>query len=305
VVAVSFFERECSIQRGNQKIIEEAPAPFLSTTLREQLRDYALRLARKLQYTNVGTVEFMVSKSLGPGSSPGSRSRSSTSKDDTLPESIYFLEVNTRLQVEHAVTEQVTGIDLVGLQLHLAEGHTLPLAQNDITCRGHSIECRIYTEDPAQEFRPATGTIALYEYYEHPFARYDHSISIPHTVTPLFDPMLSKVVATGSTRTEATATLQQLLQHYRIVGVTTNILFLAHIVAHTHFAIGALHTQSMSFLIASFREAVETEQKNASLTLQHDTVLAATIAHLSSSPPKPATAASTTGISRWKGSAWK
>lgn len=314
---IHFFERECSIQRNNQKIIEEAPAPFLSDDTRTKIRNYALQLARALHYRSVGTVEFMVANQHGSPTSGDDIS------GDDIEDAIYFLEVNTRLQVEHAVTEQVTGVDLVGLQLHLAEEHPLPFQQDTITCRGHSIECRLYTEQPEENFRPATGTISLYEYYEHPFARYDHSITTPHIVTPLFDPMLSKIIATGSTRQEAAATMLQLLQRYIIVGVATNKQFLLHILTHQEFVSGSLHTQSMSVLLDSFArfrtsqndgqrnnsrrndsQQQDSQQGDTSPCLPHATALATTIAQLHSEAA-PTSTPTAPAASCWKVSSWK
>lgn len=227
---IHLFERDCSTQRRRQKIIEEAPASFLPNTVRTQLHDAAVRIARAVNYRNIGTVEFIVS-------------------DDG---SFYFLEVNTRLQVEHGVTELITGIDLVGLQLDIAAGQPLSVTQSDISSRGHAIQCRIYAEDPTADFTPSTGTIFAHSATHTPFTRIEASLELPHVVSGLYDPMVSKVLACGSTRNEARVRLQSLLAHYRLGGITTNIAFLQHVLAHPLFIEQNVTTQSMPHLQADF-----------------------------------------------------
>lgn len=268
------FDRECSVQRNNQKIIEEAPATNLSPELRSRLWLDAVTLAQNLRYTTVGTVEFIV----------------------TADGRYYFLEMNTRLQVEHAVTEKVTGLDLVALQLMVAQGGHLSLTQESIVCHGHAIECRIYCERPENNFLPATGTIALYSYREHPQARYDHSIRTPHKVTPLFDPMLSKITTHASTRSIAIASMQLLLADYTIVGVQTNRDFLRHILAQPAFVAATLHTQSMPHLLANFTSPISS---TTTLPLAHAGAIANILTLTRTLPHTPQTQHS------WRGNRWK
>jgi acetyl/propionyl-CoA carboxylase alpha subunit len=227
---IHLFERDCSTQRRRQKIIEEAPASHLPAALRMQLCDAAVRIARSVNYRSIGTVEFIVAED----------------------HSFYFLEVNTRLQVEHGVTELITGIDLVGIQLDVAARKPLSLSQADITVRGHAIQCRIYAEDPTADFTPSTGIIFAHSATNAPFTRLDHSLELPHTVSGLYDPMLSKVLTYGPTRNDVLKRLQALLRTYRLGGITTNIAFLQHILAHPLFQNNQIHTQSMPDLRAGY-----------------------------------------------------
>ena len=202
---VHLGERECSIQRRHQKIIEESPSPRVNPEMREAMGDAAIKLAKKLKYESAGTVEFLV--------------------DDKSGE-FWFLEVNTRLQVEHPVTEEVTGKDLVYEQLRIARGEELGYNQEDISWEGSSIEARLYAEDPANEFLPATGTLIAYETDESIDARWDTGIEQGSVIGTDFDPMLAKVIAKGKNRTDAANKLALALQSLHIGGVTTNRDFL-------------------------------------------------------------------------------
>ena len=202
---VHLGERECSIQRRHQKIIEESPSPRVNPEMREAMGDAAIKLAKKLKYESAGTVEFLV--------------------DDKSGE-FWFLEVNTRLQVEHPVTEEVTGKDLVYEQLRIARGEELGYNQEDISWEGSSIEARLYAEDPAKEFLPATGTLIAYETDESIDARWDTGIEQGSVIGTDFDPMLAKVIAKGKNRTDAANKLALALQSLHIGGVTTNRDFL-------------------------------------------------------------------------------
>ena len=186
-------ERECSVQRRHQKVIEEAPSAFVTPSLRERIGEAAVRLARAASYTNAGTVEFLVD----------------------AERNFYFLEVNTRLQVEHPVTEAVTGIDLVALQLRIAAGEPLPFAQEDVAARGHAIECRIYAEDPANNFFPSPGRIAYWRATEGPGIRLDEGVYQGWTVPGDYDPLLSKLIAWGADRGEALARMRRALTNSR------------------------------------------------------------------------------------------
>lgn len=214
---VHLGERECSVQRRHQKIIEESPSPRVSAELRERMGAAALRLARALNYRSAGTVEFLL--------------------DDESGE-FFFLEVNTRLQVEHPVTEAITGIDLVREQLRIAQGEPLDFAQSDIRARGAAIEARLYAEDPANDFLPVTGTLAAFEPAAAPAVRWDSGVVTGSVVGADFDPMLAKVTAHAPTRAEAAGRLALALERLHIAGLTTNRDFLAAVLRHPAFLAG-------------------------------------------------------------------
>ena len=214
---VHLGERECSIQRRHQKIIEESPSPVVDAAMRSTMGEAALRLARAIGYQSAGTVEFLV--------------------DDDSRE-FFFLEVNTRLQVEHPVTEEVTGIDLVREQLRIAAGEPLAHCQDDITFTGHAIEARLYAEDPSVGFLPATGTLTAFEPAPRPAVRWDSGVAAGSVVGVDFDPMLAKVVARAPTRAEAAGRLALALERLHLGGVTTNRDFLAATLRHPAFLAG-------------------------------------------------------------------
>ena len=217
---VHLGERECSIQRRHQKIVEESPCPVMTPALRTAMTSAALAAARAVHYTGAGTVEFLLD-------------------DDGH---FYFLEMNTRLQVEHPVTEWVTGIDLVQAQLRVAAGEPLGFAQDDIALRGHAVEVRIYAEDPAAGFLPSPGPILALREPHGPGIRVDSGIDA-RTVVPLeYDPMLSKLSAAGPDRTTAIARLIAALRTTAVVGPKTNVAFLIDVLQHEAFARGATHT---------------------------------------------------------------
>ncbi len=217
--AIHLWERECSIQRRHQKIIEESPSPALDDALREKMATAAVTAAKALNYTNAGTVEFI----LAPNGE------------------FYFLEVNTRLQVEHPVTELVTGLDLVALQLLVAKGEALP-SQSAITQRGHAVECRIYAEDPANNFLPSIGTLHRCQWPIGPNVRVDTGIVEGNAVSIHYDPMLAKLICWGPNRAAALATMDWALQNTVILGVTTNIGFLRQVINHPQFISGEFDT---------------------------------------------------------------
>ncbi len=214
---VHLGERECSIQRRHQKVLEESPSPFADEALRSAMCDAALRLADGIGYRSAGTVEFLV--------------------DDATGE-FFFLEVNTRLQVEHPVTEEVTGIDLVREQLRVAAGEPLGWTQGDLTASGHAIEARLYAEDADQGFLPATGTLHAFVPTDDPAVRWDAGVAAGSHVGVDFDPMLAKVVAHGPTRNEAAAKLALALERMHLGGVTTNRDQLAATLRHEAFLVG-------------------------------------------------------------------
>jgi acetyl/propionyl-CoA carboxylase alpha subunit len=220
---VQLFERECSIQRRHQKLIEESPAPLLQQhpELRERMARAAVAAARAVHYHNAGTVEFIVNP-------------------DTLD--FYFLEMNTRLQVEHPVTEALTGLDLVHWQLRVAAGERLPFTQAEVTARGHAVECRVTAEDPAQGFLPASGPVLLAVEPVGPGLRVDAGFRTGDEVSPHYDSLLAKVIAHAPTRAEALARMNAALADYRLLGVTTNIEFLRDVLRHPEFVAGAATT---------------------------------------------------------------
>ncbi|MGB9499399.1 MAG: acetyl/propionyl/methylcrotonyl-CoA carboxylase subunit alpha [Dissulfuribacterales bacterium] len=213
-------ERECSIQRRFQKIIEESPAPALSPELRRRLCDTAMEIARKSNYHNAGTVEFI----LAPN------------------EDFYFLEMNTRLQVEHPVTEMVTGLDLVEMQIRVAQDEPLPLTQDKIKTKGHAIELRLYAEDPENDFLPSTGPLLSYRLPIGDGIRIENGFTRGMQVSSAFDPMLAKLVVHGKDRNESIKRAVQALDETLVLGVTTNIDFLKRIISHPAYAAGQIHT---------------------------------------------------------------
>ncbi len=217
---VHLFERECSIQRRHQKIIEESPSPALNHELRERMGTAAVKAAQAMGYTNAGTVEFIVSQT----------------------GEFYFLEVNTRLQVEHPVTELVTQLDLVRLQIQVAAGRPLPFQQSDLRQTGHALECRIYAEDPARNFMPGIGKLAFYRPPTGPFIRLDSGVREGSEVTVHYDPMLAKLIVWGSDRQVALQKMSWALSHFVVLGVPNNVQYLKAIVDHPAFGAGALHT---------------------------------------------------------------
>ncbi|MDF1835926.1 MAG: biotin carboxylase, partial [Alteraurantiacibacter sp. bin_em_oilr2.035] len=217
---VHFWERECSIQRRFQKIIEETPSPALSPEQRDEICETAAGIARAVNYRGAGTVEFIYAQD----------------------GAFYFLEMNTRLQVEHPVTEMVTGFDLVAEQLRIAAGEGLSAAQADIPQTGHSIELRICAEDATADFRPAIGDILLLDEPHGEGIRVDSGIRDGGKVTTDFDPMLSKLIVHGADRAQAIARARNAVQNYVILGVTTNTGYLDAILAHPDFASGDVST---------------------------------------------------------------
>ncbi len=223
--AVHLFERDCSLQRRHQKVIEEAPAPGMPTAIRASMGAAAVRAAQAVGYRGAGTVEFIVDAAGG-----------------LRPDGFYFMEMNTRLQVEHPVTEAITGLDLVEWQFRVAAGEPLPLGQDDLAIAGHAIEARLYAEDPAQGFLPQTGRLDVLALYAGPGLRIDTGARQGDLVTPFYDPMLAKVVAHGATRAEALARLRAALGRSRVEGCLTNLVFLERVLALPAFAKGEMDT---------------------------------------------------------------
>jgi acetyl/propionyl-CoA carboxylase alpha subunit len=238
---VHLFERDCSVQRRHQKVIEESPSPALTPRLRARITEAALTATRAAQYRNAGTIEFLVDLTGGSSTAgPPSPGRGVPDAADEAP--FYFLEMNTRLQVEHPVTEQVTGLDLVRAQLLVAAGEPLPWTQAEVSQRGHAIEARIYAEDPAQGFLPQAGRLLLYREPRLPGVRVDAGVTEGNELSIYYDPMIAKVIATAETRDLALARLEAALRAFPVLGVRTNIPFLLRILQHPRFRSGAIDT---------------------------------------------------------------
>jgi propionyl-CoA carboxylase alpha chain len=214
-------ERECSIQRRHQKVIEEAPSPFVDEKMRKEMGEQAVHLARAVKYVSAGTVEFIVDSK----------------------RNFYFLEMNTRLQVEHPVTEKITGLDLVELMIRVADGEKLPLKQEDVRLKGWAMETRIYAEDPYRGFLPSVGRLVRYQGPpENDHVRVDTGVYEGGEISIYYDPMIAKLITYGADRTEAIAHMRHALDSYYIRGVSHNISFLAAIMAHPRFQKGAITT---------------------------------------------------------------
>ena len=240
---VHLFERDCSLQRRHQKIIEESPSPAVPDELRQRMGEAAVNIGKALHYTNAGTVEFILAPS----------------------GEFYFIEVNTRLQVEHPVTEMVTGLDLVRLQIEIAEGKPLPFAQADLTTSGHAMDARLYAEDPNNDFLPATGTI---HDWLLPAAidglRIDAGVEQGSEIGINYDPMLAKLIAHGTTREEAIRKLQYALRSLSIQGVTTNQGFLLRLLGRPEFSNGKAHTGFIAEHLAELTNTEDVELDRAS-----------------------------------------
>jgi len=217
------FERDCSTQRRHQKVIEESPAPWLSDALRRRMSEAAVALARHIGYRNAGTIEFLVE---GRG-------------DDAH---FYFLEMNTRLQVEHPITEAVAGVDLVHAQLRVASGEPLPWRQASLAQRGHAIECRIYAEDPSTDFLPQAGPLTVYLEPQGPGIRVDSGVVEGDEVSIYYDPLLAKLVASAETREMARERMLAALRRFVVLGIKTNIPFLIRVLEHPRFVEAAIDT---------------------------------------------------------------
>jgi acetyl-CoA carboxylase, biotin carboxylase subunit len=272
-------ERECSVQRRYQKVIEEAPSPIMTPDLRRRMGEAAVTLAREGGYTNAGTVEFLVD-----------------------PErNFYFLEMNTRLQVEHPVTEMVTSLDLVKLQIAIAAGEALPFTQNEIVSRGHAIECRIYAEDPENNFFPSPGKVLERRVPTGPGVRLDEGVYAGWTVPNEYDPLLGKLIAWGTDRAEAIARLRRALDEYYATGIRTNAGLFRRILASPDFINGEIHTKWLDDFLAQARQAggtIDEEEK----ARQDAAAIAIACWHMFQNARKQngKTAGAETNGSRWK-----
>ena len=221
-------ERDCSMQRRHQKLVEEAPAPAISELLRDEIRQAAVTLAKGFGYENAGTVEFIVDEDAG---------------------AFFFLEMNTRIQVEHPVTEMITGIDLVQEQLRVARGEALRFAQSDVNFRGHAIECRINAELPEEGFRPSPGLITEWRPPEGPNIRLDSHCYQGYTVPMFYDSMLGKLIVYGTSREEAVYRMVRALEVFKISGINTTVAFQHFMISHPEFAAGRVNTHLVEELI--------------------------------------------------------
>jgi acetyl-CoA carboxylase, biotin carboxylase subunit len=221
-------ERECSIQRRHQKVMEEAPSPLVDPEMRRRMGEVAVRVAQTANYWNAGTVEFLVDGE----------------------KNFYFLEMNTRLQVEHPVTELITGLDLVHLQIRIAAGEKLPFRQEDVVIRGHAIECRVYAEDPDNNFFPSPGKIDMPETPAGPGIRLDSGVYAGWTVPIDYDPLLAKLVAYGEDRQQAISRLTRAVQEYFVAGIKTNLGLFRRILADEDFRSGKIDTGYLERLLA-------------------------------------------------------
>jgi acetyl-CoA carboxylase biotin carboxylase subunit len=227
-------ERECSIQRRHQKVLEEAPSPIVGPDMRRRMGEVAVKVATAANYTNAGTVEFLVDRE----------------------KNFYFLEMNTRLQVEHPVTELTTGLDLVHLQIQIAAGEKLPFAQSDIAIRGHAIECRIYAEDPDNNYFPSPGKITVLLQPSGPGIRRDSGMYEGWNVPMDYDPLLAKLIGYGTDRQQAIMRLQRALYEYFVAGIKTNISLFQRILSDADFQAANLDTGYLDRLLAKSNKAV-------------------------------------------------
>jgi acetyl-CoA carboxylase biotin carboxylase subunit len=227
--AVHLFERECSIQRRHQKVIEESPSPLLDAELRRRMGALAVALVRRTGYVNAGTLEFLVG-------------------DEREP---YFLEMNTRLQVEHPVTEMVTGLDLVKLQIRIALGEPLPFRQEDLVQRGHAIECRVYAEDPDAGFLPSPGRITALRVPGGPGVRDDSGVVEGGEVPIHYDPLVSKLVVWAESREEALRRMRRAVSEYRVVGIKTTLPFFERVLSHPAFVAGEVDTSFVDAVLGA------------------------------------------------------
>jgi acetyl-CoA carboxylase, biotin carboxylase subunit len=279
-------ERECSVQRRHQKVIEEAPSPIMTSELRRAMGEAAVQLARAGGYTNAGTVEFLVDAA----------------------RNFYFLEMNTRLQVEHPVTEMVTSLDLVKLQIRIAAGEALPFSQQDVIMRGHAIECRIYAEDPDNNFFPSPGKILERRTPSGPGIRLDDGVYRGWTVPNEYDPMLGKLIAWGGDRAEAIGRLRRALDEYYASGIKTNVSLFRRILATRDFQNGEIYTRWLDdFLVKEHMAGGAAGTSTAhhvssAAAIEKAAILAAAMWHMSHSgaPGNQAGDGASAPESRWK-----
>jgi acetyl-CoA carboxylase biotin carboxylase subunit len=265
---VHLGERECSLQRRHQKVLEESPSPVVDTDLRRRMGEVAVRVAKAAHYANAGTIEFLVDQD----------------------KNFYFLEMNTRLQVEHPVTELVTGLDLVQLQIRIAAGESLPLRQEDVVLRGHAIECRIYAEDPDNNYFPSPGKITGMKEPAGPGIRLDSGIYDGWNVPIDYDPLLAKLIAFGSDREQTTARMKRAIKEYFVGGITTNLSLFRTLLNDPNFKAAKFHTSYLDSVV-----------KPKSVKPTDETAIAAIAAGLFAAlEPAAANGITTSASSAWK-----
>lgn len=272
---VHLFERECSIQRRHQKVVEEAPSCVLSPEIREAMGDAAVRAARSCDYVGAGTVEFLLDKDM----------------------QFYFMEMNTRLQVEHPVTECITGLDLVEQQIRVAEGHPLAYDQEDVSIHGHAIECRIYAEDPSSGFMPGPGTLVAHDPPSGPGVRVDSGVEEGSEISLYYDPMISKLTVWAASREQAIARMVRALDEFGVSGVPTTIGFCRFVMTHAAFTSGRFSTHFVEDHFSADQLTMSDE------TLKEDLAVAAALyadmhKHAASGPAS--TGVSTNGFNAWR-----
>jgi acetyl-CoA carboxylase biotin carboxylase subunit len=241
---VHLFERECSIQRRHQKVIEESPSPAINDRIRAEMGQVAVQAAKAVNYVGAGTIEFLVD----------------------ADRNFYFLEMNTRIQVEHTVTEMITGVDLVKTQIEVAAGKPLPFRQQDLVARGHAIECRVYAEDPYNNFFPSPGRIAFLQVPGGIGVRDDSGVYQGFEVTVYYDPIISKLIVWGNTRDEAIRRMRRALQEYSIHGLVTNLAFHRWVLEHPRFLAGDFDTNFIAQEFHGFKASGEPARRDAALT---------------------------------------
>jgi acetyl-CoA carboxylase biotin carboxylase subunit len=273
---VHLGERECSVQRRHQKVIEESPSPIMTPELRRAMGEAAVRLAKDAGYTNAGTVEFLVD----------------------AQSNFYFLEVNTRLQVEHPVTEMVTGLDLVKLQIRVAAGEPLPFSQEDVKLSGHAVECRLYAEDPGNHFFPSPGTILSRRAPSGPGIRLDDGVYEGFIVSTEYDPMLGKLISWGQDRAEAIARLERALEEHSVTGIKTNSGLLLGILRDPEFRRGEIYTRWLDERLPQLLGGKQTQEHDA--VAEDAAILAALLHSLSARDAVSANGAATEADSHWK-----
>ncbi len=271
--AVHLYERDCSIQRRNQKVIEESPSPVLDDELRARMGEVAVRAARSVGYVGAGTIEMLF---------------------DAAARSFYFLEMNTRLQVEHPVTELVTGVDLVRWQLAVAQGERLPLAQEAIPRRGAAIECRVYAEDPVK-FLPSPGTITSLRVPSGPGVRDDSGVTAGSVISVHYDPMISKLAVWADTRGAAIERMRRALGEYHVGGIQTNLPFHRQVMRHPAFIAGEYDT--------GFIERHKAELAPAAA--DDETAMLAAVAAAAHAAGEAAASAGALDVSKTQPSAWR
>jgi len=235
---IHLFERECSIQRRHQKVVEEAPSAVLTPELREKMGQAAIKVAKACDYVNAGTVEFLL--------------------DDD--HNFYFLEMNTRLQVEHPVTELISGTDLVELQIRVARNEVLPLQQSDLKIKGHAIELRVYAEDPLNDFLPSVGHLDVYQLPVGENIRVDNGFEQGMDIPIYYDPMLAKLITYGNTRDEAIQLMRKAISEYKVEGIQTTLPFGAFVCDHEAFVSGNFNTHFVKQFYSP--EAIKAKQEN-------------------------------------------